>query len=205
MRLFFFAITTMLSAQSDFLIQRSTLAEFNQALVSDWMLKTDSTLNTTNGVKVLSREGTLFERKNAPVPEDHPKWTRYTYLGYDSDLDLHVVHESAYESESTYLVKEREGRSLQVWSKPILSGDKKWGISLSQNSELDGNDIGFQLIDMTTLKIKVMVKQSIWQPISARWLNNSEIHLKVWKLQSTSDASTKSVTMYYKIILSLPD
>ncbi|MBC9930802.1 hypothetical protein [Chitinophaga qingshengii] len=106
--------------------------------------------------------------------EDDDDFVRYSYAGYYPDLHRHGMFIGYYEADGFELLNPDNGDTLNTWTAPIISPDKKYFICPNMDIEAGFNPNGFQLFEIDNKNIRLvgqaeLTKYGIDQ---VKWIDN---------------------------------
>ncbi|UOQ65175.1 hypothetical protein [Hymenobacter volaticus] len=142
--------------------------------------KTGSTLTvpTTQGLQVF-RDLVIRETQVKQGHSEDEQIT-YTYMGYLTSFQRHVVKVTRYETSEWWLIA-KNGRRLTLWGAPLYAPDQKQVVAICPGLEYSGGQPNivqlFQMKDGVLQKVWE-TQPTTWEPEEIFWTSSTVLYLK---------------------------
>jgi hypothetical protein len=109
--------------------------------------------------------------------DDGNSYVNYTFGEFLPEINCFLINADFYEGGCCVLINRDSGEKVEVWSKPVISPDKKWLLCPSFDLEAAFLPNGFQLLSYNNGKIVIAGEQLLekWGPGRVKWLDNNTL------------------------------
>ncbi len=103
----------------------------------------------------------------------------YAYLGYDSQLELHIIYVQLYEGDRYLAIHQKSGLQYDLIGYPIPSPTFDFFAAISEDMGAGFSANGFEIWQASGQTfLQMMIIESDWGPRSAMWVSPHQLSIK---------------------------